>query len=176
VATLLVGVALSTLAIYLFLIVMIRLVGRRMLAQISAIDFVVMILLGSAVETAMVGASTSFRAGLVAASVLFVTDRCLGMVMVRSKRLRHLVAGGPILLVHSGQFLRTRMRRLGFTETDVMEALREHGIHDVAVVSLAVLEPDGRINVVRRAPPAPGIDLSTGQGHPPGHEPSRSPS
>src|SRR6202790_5475806 len=110
-----VQVALSTLAIYLFLVVVIRLVGRRMLAQLSAIDFIVIILLGSAVETAMVGASTSLAAGLVAASVLLVSNRLLSMVMVRSKRLRHLVAGGPILLVHGGTILRGRLRRLGFT-------------------------------------------------------------
>jgi uncharacterized membrane protein YcaP (DUF421 family) len=150
----LIGVVLSTLAIYVFLISMIRLVGRRMLAQLSALDFIVMILLGSAVETAMVGASTSLAAGLVAASVLLVSNRLLTVVMVRSKRLRHLVVGGPVLLVHDGALLRARMRRLGFTEADVLEALRERGIHRVSDVSSAVLEADGRINVVRRGPSA----------------------
>ena len=144
------GVALSTLAIYLFLILMIRLVGRRMMAQLSAIDFIVMILLGSAVETAMVGASTSLAAGLAAASVLLVSNRLLTIVLVRSKRLRHLVAGGPVLLVHGGRFLHARMRRLGFTEADVLEALRERGVHDLTDVMSAVLEADGRINVVRK--------------------------
>jgi len=151
------GVALSTLSIYLFLILMIRLVGRRMLAQLSAIDFVVIILLGSAVETAMVGASTSLVAGLVAASVLLVSNRLLSTAMVRSKRLRHLVIGGPILLVHGGRILGARARRLGFTEADVLEALRERGVADLADVSFAVLEADGRINVVQR---------SRGEGYP----------
>lgn len=150
VVALITGVALSTLAIYVFLILMIRLVGRRMLAQLSAIDFVVIILLGSAVETAMVGASTSLVAGLVAASVLLVSNRILTIVMVRSKRLRHLVVGGPVLLVHGGQILRGRLRRLGFTEANVLEALRERGVEDLTEVSFAVLETDGRINVVRR--------------------------
>jgi uncharacterized membrane protein YcaP (DUF421 family) len=152
VAALMAGVALSTLAIYVFLVLMIRLVGRRMMAQLSAIDFVVMILLGSAVETAMVGASTSLVAGLVAASVLLLCNRLLSMVMVRSKRLRHLVVGGPILLVHGGIIRHARLRRLGFTEADVLQALRERGVHDLTDVSSAVLEADGRINVVRRGP------------------------
>jgi uncharacterized membrane protein YcaP (DUF421 family) len=150
VAAFIAGVALSTLAIYAFLILMIRLVGRRMMAQLSALDFVVIILLGSAVETAMVGASTSLLAGLVAASVLLVSNRLLTMVMVRSKRLRHLVTGGPVLLVHGGRLLHARLRRLGFTEADVLEALRERGFRDLTDVSSAVLEADGRINVVRR--------------------------
>jgi uncharacterized membrane protein YcaP (DUF421 family) len=152
VAALIAGVALSTVAIYAFLILMIRLVGRRMMAQLSAIDFVVMILLGSAVETAMVGASTSLVAGLVAAAVLLVSNRLLSMAMVRSKRLRHLVVGGPILLVHGGTVRLARLRRLGFTEADVLQALRERGVHDLTDVSSAVLEADGRINVVRRRP------------------------
>ena len=170
------GVALSTLAIYVFLILMIRLVGRRMLAQLSAIDFIVIILLGSAVETAMVGASTSLAAGLVAATVLLVSNRLLTMVMVRSKRLRHLVTGGPVLLVHGGKLLQTRLRRLGFTEADVLEALRERGVHDLRDVTFAVLETDGRINVVRRTP-GEG-HLSAGAATPaPGDSPSpRSPS
>jgi uncharacterized membrane protein YcaP (DUF421 family) len=169
------GVALSTLAIYVFLILMIRLVGRRMMAQLSAIDFVVIILLGSAVETAMVGASTSLVAGLVAASVLLVSNRLLTMVMVRSKRLRHLVTGGPVLLVHGGRILQTRVRRLGFTEADVLEALRERGVHDLADVSFAVLETDGRINVVRRAP-AEGHPSGGAAAHAPGDSPDpRSP-
>lgn len=150
VATRLVGVVLSTSAIYVFLILMIRLVGRRMLAQLSALDFIVMILLGSAVETAMVGASTSLLAGLVAASVLLVSNRLLTIVMLRSKRLRHFVVGGPVLLVHNGALLRPRMRRLGFTEADVLEALRERGIQDLTDINSAVLEADGRINVVPR--------------------------
>lgn len=151
VASRLVGVVLSTLAIYVFLVLMIRLVGRRMLAQLSALDFIVMILLGSAVETAMVGASTSLAAGLVAASVLLLSNRLLTAVTLRSKRLRHLVVGGPVLLVHDGKVLGARMRRLGFTEANVLEALRERGIHDLSDVNSAVLEADGRINVVRRA-------------------------
>lgn len=143
-------VAWSTLAIYLFLILMIRLIGRRMLAQLSAIDLIVVILLGSAVETAMVHASTSFKAGLVSAGVLLVANKLLTLAMLRSSRWRHLIGGGPQLLILNGEMQHARMDRLGFTEEAVMAALREREVDDVAKVRFAIFEPDGRVNVVLR--------------------------
>lgn len=147
---LLAEVALSTFVIYVFLILALRLIGRRSLAQLSALDFLVVILLGSAVETAMVQASTSLKAGLMSASVLLLANRLLTWGMLKSKKLRHLVGGGPVLLVHDGKFVQERMWRVGLTEADVMAALRSREVGCVEDVRFAVLETDGRINVVMR--------------------------
>jgi uncharacterized membrane protein YcaP (DUF421 family) len=141
-------VAGSTAGIYLFLITILRLVGRRQLAQLSALDLVVVLLLGSAVETAMIHGDVSLAAGLVSAAVLLVLNRLLTLVFLRAPRLSHLVNGGPILLVHDGAVIEEHLRRVGLTHPDLDAALRSRGFASSHGVREAVLETDGSITVV----------------------------
>jgi uncharacterized membrane protein YcaP (DUF421 family) len=147
-------VAESTAIIYLFLIVAIRLIGRRSLGQLSAIDLLVLVLMGSAVETAMVKASTRLEAGFVSATVLLVMNKLLTLFMLRSKKLRNFVGGGPMLLVSDGKVVQEHLIRAGLTKQDLLEAMREREVGDIADVRLAVMEPDGVINVVAKSDPS----------------------
>jgi len=149
-------VAGSTAVIYGVVIFLLRLAGRRQLGQLTAIDLVVFLTLGSAVETAMIHGDTSLAAGLVSAATLLLLNFGLNRVLLRSRRLRHLVGGGPILLVHDGRLVDEHLRRVGLTDQDVDEALRARGYASRADVRDAVLETDGTINVIPRTsgPPA----------------------
>jgi len=140
-------VALNTLAIYLFLVVVIRLIGRRQLGQLSALDLVTLLLLGSAVETAMVHGSTTLGAGLVSAAVLLGSNNALNLAMVRSRTLRRLVGGGPLVLIHDGKFVEENLKRAGLTPEDVLEGIREREAISPDQIRFAVLEADGEINV-----------------------------
>ena len=144
----LIPVAQHTVIIYFFLIMMLRLVGRRQLGQLTVLDIVIVILLGSAVETAMVNANTTLYAGIVCASTLLLLDRLVSRQMQRSRRLSHVVNHGPILLVHDGQFVEEHLRRVGLTKADVLEALRERETAGIENIKFAVMEADGEINVV----------------------------
>jgi uncharacterized membrane protein YcaP (DUF421 family) len=143
-------VAAHTLVIYFFLIFLMRTIGRRTLGQLSVVDLVIIMVMGSAVETAMVNGDTSLQAGLVCAFTLLVANRTLAFFVVRSRRLRKLVVGNPMLLVHNGKFIEDHLRRAGLTEEDVMEALREREENKLDDILFAVLEVDGTINVVPR--------------------------
>ncbi len=147
-------VAGTTATIYLFLIVALRLLGRRQLAQLSALDLIVVLLLGSAVETAMIHGDLSLPAGLIAAGTLLAVNRLLTLVFLRSPRLSQLVNGGPILLVHDGEVVESHCRRVGLTRPDLDAALRGRGYADAAEVREAVLETDGTISVVGQAKPS----------------------
>jgi len=147
-------VAGTTATIYLFLIVALRLLGRRQLAQLSALDLIVVLLLGSAVETAMIHGDLSLPAGLIAAGTLLAVNRLLTLVFLRSPRLSQLVNGGPILLVHDGEVVESHCRRVGLTRPDLDAALRGRGYADAAEVREAVLETDGTISVVGQATPS----------------------
>jgi len=140
-------VALNTLTIYLFLVLVIRLIGRRQLGQLSALDLVTLLLLGSAVETAMVHGSTTLRAGLVSALVLLGSNKALNLAMLHSKKLRQLVGGGPLVLIHNGEFVEENLKRAGLTPQDVLEGIREREVISPDEIRFAVLEADGRINV-----------------------------
>lgn len=141
-------VALHTACVYFFLIAGLRLMGRRQLGQLTAVDLIILLLLGSAVETAMVAGNTTLPAGLVSAGTLLLVNRTLTWVLCRSRRLRHLVQGGPTLLVHNGHIVEEHLRRTGLTPADLLEALREREYDDVSQVRFAVMETDGQINVV----------------------------
>ncbi len=71
--------------------------------------------------------------------------------MCRGPRLRRLLAGGPVVLVHDGRVIPAHLRRARMTEEDVRAAVRLHGYDDLAAVRLAVLEPSGRVGVVPKA-------------------------
>lgn len=144
-------VAGSTALIYLYLILLMRLAGRHTLSQLSPLDLLIVMLLGSSVETSMVHGSTLLRCGFVSATVLLASNRVLTIAMGKSRRFKHLVGGGPMILVSNGHLVEENLLRSGLTKADVLEALRERECGDVAEVRLAVMEPDGTINVLANA-------------------------
>ncbi len=141
-----------TIVMYIFLILMLRFVNKRQMGQLTILDLVIVILLGSAVETAMVNANTSLMAGVVCAVTLLITNRALSFFFCRSKHWRHIFGSGPILLVHNGQFVEEHLRRAGMTEQDVLQALRQRECNGLSNVRMAVMESDGAINVVKKKP------------------------
>ncbi|GAC1364593.1 MAG: hypothetical protein NVSMB32_07250 [Actinomycetota bacterium] len=146
----------TTAVIYLFLVVMLRIFGRRQLGQLTVIDVMVVLLLGSAVETAMIHGDVSLQAGLVSAATLLVINKLVTVTLLRLPRFRHLVSGGPVLLVHDGHLIDEHLRRVGMTATDLEEALRARGYDSPGEVRAAVLETDGTVSVI--ALPAPAED------------------
>ncbi len=141
-------VAVSTVVIYFFLCLSMRLVSRRQLGQLSPLDLLVIVLLGSAVETAMVQGDMSLKAGLVSGTSLLISNYFISRAIRRSKRFGHLCGAGPVLLVHDGKFVEEHLKRIGFTHEDVLHALRQREFADLSNVRFAVLEGDGQINVI----------------------------
>ncbi len=141
-------VVMHTAAIYVFLMFMLHVIGRRQLGQLTVLDLVVIILLGSAVETAMVSGNTSLVAGLVCAGTLLFLNRVFALTFGRARRLRHLANGGAVLLVHDGHVVEEHLRRVGLTKADLLEALREREQSGIENIKFAVMEADGKINVV----------------------------
>jgi uncharacterized membrane protein YcaP (DUF421 family) len=139
---------LQTLSLYFFLIFALRILGRRQMGQLTALDLVIIILLGSAVETAMIAADTSLIAGLLSAATLLAANRLLTLIVCRSRRLRRMVVGNPVLLVHHGHLIEEHLKKAGLVEADVREAIRERGYSGPEELMFAVLEIDGSINAV----------------------------
>jgi uncharacterized membrane protein YcaP (DUF421 family) len=141
-------IVVRTVAVYLVVLVGLRIFGKRQLGQMSIGDLVMILLIANAVQNAMVGADTSLGGGLVAASTLLV----LNLVVVRSISRTHLgervFQGEPALLIKDGQYLSQNIRHEGLAVEEVDMAIREHGIVDASQVRVAYLESDGSISVV----------------------------
>ena len=147
-------ILLRTVAIYLVILVGLRLAGKREIGQLTVFDLVVLLLIANAVQNAMVGPDTSLTGGIMAAAVLLVVNAGLARLRYKSPRLRHLVEGSATLLVLHGETIPEHMAREGVDDDMLTTALREHGITDVQGVEMAVLETDGSISVVPASQPA----------------------
>jgi len=142
------NVVVRTAAIYLIILVGLRLAGKREIGQMTVFDLVVLLLLANAVQNAMVGPDTSLVGGVIAAAVLLVLNTIVARLRLRWPRLRRLIEGSPTLLVLHGQILTGHLHREGLDKETLEAALREHGIADLGDVEMAVLEIDGSISVV----------------------------
>ena len=138
----------STLTVYLFILIAIRLFGNKELTQLSAVDLVFILLLSNAVQNAMVGPDSTLMGGLVAASTLFLVNYLLKYLQFRFPKFGKVVQGEITMLVYKGKMLKAPMEKAKITEADLMEAVRKQGIETVEEVELAIMEVDGSISVI----------------------------
>jgi uncharacterized membrane protein YcaP (DUF421 family) len=142
------GITIRTIAVYIVVLVGLRLAGKREIGQMTVFDLVVLLLIANAVQNAMVGPDTSLVGGILAAVVLLVVNALVARLRLRWPRLRRWVEGTPTLLVLHGEVIPEHMRKEGIDEESLLEALREHGVSEIGRVEMAVLEIDGSISVI----------------------------
>ena len=137
-------------AVYVVLMVLIRLSGKRTMGQFTPFDMLLIVLLGNAVQNSLLGKDTSLPGGLLLATVLIALNWCVAFVTSRSQRVERLVEGVPVVLARDGKLFRSVLRREMVSEDDFEEALRQNGEMTLTDVRIALLETNGMISVVRR--------------------------
>ena len=135
-------------AVYIFMVLAIRLAGKKELSQLSTTDLVFLILISNAVQNAMVGNNTSLEGGLLAAAVLFILNYFLKLTMFKSETFKKIVEGEPVLLISDGIIREDNLEKSKITLAELGEAIREHGVERTSQVKLAVLEVDGNISII----------------------------
>jgi len=141
-------VAGSSAAVYVFLIVAIRLFGKKEFSQLSVFDIVFILLISNAVQNSMIAANFTFMGGIVSALTLFVVNLVLKNVIYKIPKVSEWVQGHPIMLIYEGKLMHENMHKSRVSVAELEEATREHGIKDLNDVNLAVLEIDGSISIV----------------------------
>ena len=141
-------VAGSSAAVYIFLIVAIRLFGKKEFSQLSVFDIVFILLISNAVQNSMIAADISFWGGIVSAATLFLVNFIVKNIFFKIPKISEVVQGHPILLIYEGKPLPENMEKAKVNMPELEEATREHGIDKVENVDLAVLELDGSISIV----------------------------
>jgi uncharacterized membrane protein YcaP (DUF421 family) len=137
-----------SLAVYVFMILAIRLFGKKELAQLSVIDLVFILLISNAVQNAMVGPDTSLGGGLVAAGALFAANFTLKKLLYKNKKLNDILQGEAVVLIYRGNVNEENCAKAEITLDELEAAVREHGARDIGDVDLAMLEVDGNISVI----------------------------
>ncbi|MGH9137581.1 MAG: DUF421 domain-containing protein [Acidimicrobiales bacterium] len=139
--------AIRTVAVYGTLLVLLRLAGKRELAQLNSFDFVVLLLLSNVVQNAVIGADNSLVGGLLGAVILIAGNAALVRVVERRDTLLRVFAGAPTTLVRDGRIDDAALRQLALRRADVMRAVRQQGANELREVAEATLEPGGTISV-----------------------------
>ena len=137
--------------VYAFLLILIRITGKRQVGQLAPFDLVLLLVLSNAVQNAMNGGDNSIGGGLISAVTLVLLNYLIGMATYRSKTLEAIVEGRPDVLIHNGVLFPAVMKRAKLTHHELNAALRQAGCVCVEEVHTAVLENNGAISVVAKS-------------------------
>jgi uncharacterized membrane protein YcaP (DUF421 family) len=141
-------IILRSIVVYLFIVLALRLFGKKELSQLSVIDLVLVLLISNSVQNAMVGNNTSLLGGLIAATSLFVINWLLKNLIFKSDRLNRFIQGNPLMLIYHGKIIQKHLDKSRMSHDELEAAVREHGVHSISDVNLAVLEVDGNISII----------------------------
>lgn len=135
-------------AVYFFMVIALRLFGKKELSQLNTADVILILLISNSVQNAMVGNNTSLWGGLAAASVLFITNFILKKLMFKYPKFSDFMQEKPEILIHDGNLDFKTLSKLNISSDELKEAMREHGIEYFKDVKLAMLEIDGNISII----------------------------
>jgi len=135
------------LIIYVFLLAILRVTGKRQVGQLAPFDLVLLLVLSNAVQNAMNGGDNSITGGVISATTLILANGIVGRITYKSKKLEQLIEGRPDILIHNGRLFTDIMEREKLTHHELNAALRSAGCACVEEVHYAILENTGQITV-----------------------------
>ena len=140
---------LRAVAVYTFLLVVVRFSGKRTLAQITTFDFVLLLIIGEATQQGLIGDDFSVTKALLLVTTLLGIDVALSLLKGAWPRLALLLEGAPLVIVKDGEPVDDRMERARVDMGDVLESARSsQGLERAEQIKFAVLERDGSISII----------------------------
>ncbi len=136
---------LRTVTVYLAILVLIRVAGRRLMAQMNSLDLVVVLLLSNVVQNAIIGPDYSLLGGLIGATVLVVGNTILDRFYFTFPRFGRAMEGRPVELIRHGKFDKRAMRAVGVTPYEMAVELGRQGAVEVDQIATASLTPGGSL-------------------------------
>ncbi|AZO93730.1 DUF421 domain-containing protein [Halocella sp. SP3-1] len=144
----------TTVIIFVILVVLTRIVGRKLLAQITFFDFVTGVTIGT-IAGAYVVNEVRGHAVLLSPVVLVICTLALGYSTLKSLKIRKLFRGEPIVIIQNGKILEKNMLKARYTLDALEMQLRENKVFNLNEVEFAVLEADGKLSVLKKTPYKP---------------------
>lgn len=138
--------------VYSFLLIALRLGGKRELGQMNGFDLVVLLLLSNTVQNAIIGSDNSVLGGFVGAATLLAMNYIVVRLAYRYPRVSRLVEGKPTLLISNGRLISEHLSAEVITEAELRASLRRQGFEELVEVKAAILETNGSLTVERQPP------------------------
>ena len=133
------------------MLLLLRLTGKRTLAQITTFDFVLLLIISEATQQALIGEDNSMINGAIVVATLIGLNILMSLLKQRSKWFDRLLDDIPLVIVADGKPLKQRMDKSRVDEEDVLDAAREiHGLERMDQIRHAILERDGKISIIPR--------------------------
>jgi len=137
-------------AVYGFLFVLLRWIGKKHVGELAPFDLVVLLILSETVQNAMVGDDKSLAGGIVSAATLIGLAQGMNYLSWRSKHAARMIEGVPKVLVRHGHCFRQVMDQERVTISELIEAMRHQGCTNILDIRVAILENDGKISIIKR--------------------------
>ncbi len=143
--------------IYFFLVAGLRLAGKRELAQLNSIDFIVLLTLSNAVQNAIIGNDNSVTGGIISAVVLLTLNYLVARFFFTHKKIEETVEGKSTILIEDGQIQFLNLKKELITQEELEIAAHKQGFASLREISSARIEPGGAITMVAKKPPVDDI-------------------
>jgi uncharacterized membrane protein YcaP (DUF421 family) len=143
-------IALRALFLYAFVVFVMRVLGRRELSSLTAVDLVLLIVLGDAIQQGLTQDDYSVTGAVIAVSTIGAIQVASSYLTFRSKRARKVIDGQPIVVIQDGKLLEDNLKRERLAEDDVAEEMRMQQIGSFDEVQWAILETNGQISFVKK--------------------------
>jgi uncharacterized membrane protein YcaP (DUF421 family) len=138
--------------VYLALVVLLRIFGKRELAQLNPFDLVVLLSLSNTVQNAIIGNDNSVSGGVIGAVTLLATNYLVVRFLFKHRRLDQLVEGKSTTLIDRGKIQQKNLAKELLSHSELLTVLHRQGFDDVSEVEQCVLEPSGTFAVKRKIP------------------------
>lgn len=136
-------------AVYFIMLVIFRLAGNRSIAQLTAFDFVLLLIVSEAIQQAMITSDSSLTNAFLLVLTLVGLDIMMSLWKQRSPRVEKILDGVPVLIMENGKLHHDRMKRERVDEGDILASARErHGVERLDQVKHALVEATGGISVI----------------------------
>jgi uncharacterized membrane protein YcaP (DUF421 family) len=143
---------LRPLIVYFFLILVLRLAGKRELAQLNPFDLVVLLTLSNTVQNAIIGNDNSVSGGLIGAATLIIANYLVVRFVYKHRTVEKIVEGNADILIEKGKVLETRLEKEVITLEELRAAAHKQGFGSLDDVESATIEPEGAISFIGKKP------------------------
>jgi uncharacterized membrane protein YcaP (DUF421 family) len=141
-------IALRAIFLYAFVVLLMRVIGRRELSTLSAVDLVLLIVLGDAIQQGLTQDDYSVTGAVIAISTIAALQVGSSYLSYRSRRVRRVLEGEPIVIVQAGKLIERNLKRERLTEDEVAEEMRAQQIASVEAVEWGILESNGTMSFI----------------------------
>jgi uncharacterized membrane protein YcaP (DUF421 family) len=143
-------IALRALFLYVFVVFVMRVLGRRELSSLTAVDLVLLIVLGDAIQQGLTQDDYSVTGAVIAVSTIAMVQVASSYLSFRSARARKVIEGQPIVLIENGKVLESNLKRERRAEDELAEEMRMQQIGSFDEVRWAILETNGQVSFVKK--------------------------